>query len=241
MLLRLVAVLGGLAPAVLPFVAPSLPTLALLAPGLLGLVIVVATRRRGPAVVGVLLALAAGMLAPAARDLLPLTGVGGEAATHVDLHTEGFPNPAPKYAEVRGRYRGDWLLDEYAVAADGRPNQSTAAAAVLVAFVGTTEDVVELRGAIVVARVAAGTPMDTNAVTIRGRVQPLPDELLMALVSIAGSTDDSGTKPVGFIIDTLDNPQPGEAWTRLILVLLLALGALVCLWIAATPLRPEGD
>ncbi|MEM6993848.1 MAG: hypothetical protein AAF721_25260 [Myxococcota bacterium] len=231
MLLRIVALVGAVGPALAPFVAPG-HALPVALGAMVGAVVVLAlTKRRELAAAGLVLAGAGAAVAPSAHDLLPLTGLGAGVPT-VDLAAAPFPDPSPAYVEVRGWYRDQWTLDEYATAPGERPDQATTAPAVLVPFVGTTDDVVALRGAIVVARVAGGTRLSPNASTITGRVRPLPDEALGALVAIARPAGSEGDIR-GVIVDTLDAPRGGEAWTRLALVALLALASLGCLGIAA--------
>lgn len=242
MLLRLVALVAGVGPALVMLLSPGESSTVLavsLALAASGLVVVAVSRARGLAFTGVLMATLAALVAPGARELLPLTGLGTPIPS-VDLEHDAFPDPAPQFVEVRGWFRNRWMLDEYAVADDERPNQSSAAAAVLIPFVGTTEDVVALRGAVVVARVSANQPSTGGATTIRGRVSPLPDELLSALVAVVRPQTPDGQMPAavsGVIVDTLAVHSEGEAWTRLALLALLAIAASSCLGVASRVVR----
>lgn len=144
-----------------------------------------------------------------------------------------MPEPPPPYVVVRGYYRSAWTLDEYAVAAGELPNQSTQAKAVLVPFVGAPADVIELEGAIVVARVGPRVSIDQNGPqngpqTIRGKVEPLAPALQRTLVQIAGSNQAAP----GYVVDTLSRPTATEAWTKLLLVVVVNLLGVACLWFA---------
>ena len=235
MLLRIAAVLGGLVPAVVPWLAPSQWATAIgLSAAAIGLVVVFGARQRGLALVGVVLAAVGTLVGQVAHDLIPLTGLGGSVA-EVDLREQPFPDTAPRFARVQGHFRDEWLLDEYAVAEGGRPDQSKQADAVLIPFVGTTAEVVELDGAVVVARVAAEAPRGAQLATIEGRVEPLPEALLSTLVAVVTPAGGGAPQVRGIIVDTLAMPSPAEAWTRLVLWLLLATGGLGSLWAAARP------
>lgn len=233
MLLRVVAVMAGLGPAVLLVALPANAAQTAIALALGGLAVLVLVRapRRSLAGAGVLLTTAAAVLAPSARALLPLTGLV-PSAPPVRLQAEPFPDPPPPYAEVEGWFRAEWTLDEYATPQGQRPNQAERADAVLVPFVATNADVITLRGAVVVARIEAGTVPPSGPTTIFGRVKPLRGELVAALVATVSATGTS-TAPRGILIDTLDAPRPAEAWTRVCLVALLALVGTACLWLAA--------
>lgn len=238
MLLRIAAVLGGLLPAVVPWFSPTQwATAAGLSTAAIGLVVLVGARQRGLALIGVALAAVSTLVGQVAHDLLPVTGIGG-SIVEVDLRETTFPDDAPRFARVQGYFRDQWLLDEYAVAEGSRPDQSKAAAAVLVPFVGTQAEVVALDGPVVVARVPADAPRATQVATIEGRVEPLPDALLGTLVAVV-APGGSGVEVRGVLVDTLQMPSPSEAWTRVLLWLLLAGGGVGALWVAAGSARRE--
>jgi len=68
---------------------------------------------------------------------------------------------------------------------------------------------------------------------IEGRVEPLADELLGTLVAVV-APGGGNTEVRGVLVDTLQMPSASEAWTRVVLWLLLAAGGVGSLWVAAT-------
>ena len=232
MLLRIAAVLGGLLPAVVPWFSPTQwATVVGLSTAAIGLVVLLGARQRGLALIGVALAAVSTLVGQVAHDLLPVTGMGG-SIVQIDLRETTFPDAAPRFARVQGFFRDQWLLDEYAVADGSRPDQSKTADAVLVPFVGTQAEVVELDGPVVVARVAADAQRGTQPASIEGRVEPLPDALLGTLVAVV-APGGADVEVRGVLVDTLQMPSASEAWTRVVLWLLLAGGSVGSLWMAA--------
>ena len=151
----------------------------------------------------------------------------------VDLTRAAMPPSPPAYVAVRGYLRDAWVLDEYAVAPDELPDQSRPARAVLVPMVGTTDEVVTLRGAIVVARVPPGQFETTSAVTLRGATSAVSEPVVRTLVQITGVPADANVTAV--MVDTLAVPDPDRAWIRATVAGLVLLIALGCAWTASGP------
>lgn len=235
-LLLVLAILGGLGPVITAALGGSAVMGGWL-PILVALVAIPVAAGSGPrrlvATLGLLLAFVSGFLAREAPALMPVAGVAGSVPT-IDLAQDAFPDDAPVYVEVVGFYRDQWKLDEYATPQGGRPDQSRPATAVLVPFVGTPQDTIALDGSIVVARVPSGNEEAEDQQTIRGRVKPLDPQLLATLVQVAGAR----SMPTGVLIDTFDAPTKGSAWVRLIALLVVTLGGLACLVIAASGPAP---
>src|SRR5690606_33239405 len=126
----------------------------------------------------------------------------------IDLREAPLPDPVPPWIEVSGHFHSGWLLDEYAVEAGDRPDQSTPAAAVLVPSVGSEAEVVALDGPIVIARVEPARARLVGVQTIRGRTSVASPEILEVLVQVSGAGDPAGVR--GVIVDTLD-PGPTRA------------------------------
>ena len=197
---------------------------------------VLAWRRRNALLIVVAFALAgvAGWAGGRARQLLDLTS---DVWPTFDLAAEPLPDDPPEYIAVTGWFRGQWRLGEYAVPEGQLPDQSSRADAVLVPFVGSRDETVVHGGSIVVARVRADAILDgADPTTIRGRVEPLADELLYTLVQV--SAEDGAAK--GVLLDTLKAPARREVWTNLAIAAIVALVAFACLWLATGPEPGDG-
>lgn len=153
----------------------------------------------------------------------------------IDLTREAMPQSPPAHVAVRGYLRDAWVLDEYAVAPDELPDQSEAANAVLVPLVGTTEQVVTLQGAIVVARLAPGRRKDGALVTLRGTTRSVPEPVVQTLLQITGVPPDAEISAV--MVDTLEVPSADRARTRAAIAGLLLLIGLTCAWAAPSSQR----
>lgn len=201
-------------------------------------VAVLAWQRRQLTLLAVAFTLAgvAGYAGGRARLLLDVTQ--DEAWPFFDLTREPLPEELPAYLAVSGYFRGQWRLSEYAVPEGELPDQSSRADAVLVPFVGTRDDVVQHEGFIVVARVDADAVVEgVSPTTIRGKVEPLEDDLLHTLVQVAAEGDGAR----GILLDTLQRPARREVWTNLAIAAIVALVAFACLWFAAAPEPGDDD
>jgi hypothetical protein len=200
-------------------------------------VVVLAWQRRQWVLFAVAFALAgvAGYAGGRARQILDLTGDDAAWPTY-DLTAEPLPEALPEHVAIVGFYRAQWRLSEYAVPEGEIPNQSARADATLVPFVGSRDDVVTHGGPVVVARVPADAIVDGDEpITIRGKVEPLRDELLHTLVQV------SSADARGIMLDTLQRPERRSVWTNLAIAAIVALLAFACLWFAITPDPGEGD
>lgn len=198
---------------------------------------VLAWRRRNATLVvlAFVLAAIAGFAGGRARQLLDVTS---DDWPTFDLASAPLPDDPPQYVAVTGWFRGQWRLGEYAVPEGKLPDQSRRADAVLVPFVGSREDDVVHGGSIVVARVRDDEVVDrSEPTTIRGRVEPLADELLHTLVQVSAE----GGAARGVLLDTLAAPQRREVWTNLAIAAIVALVAFACLWFATAPDPGEGE
>jgi hypothetical protein len=225
---RLLALVAGLAPALaaLAPVSPSARMWVVVGLGMgLGIVVQAILRQRfGAVLLGSVLATSAGLLSLEAHRRVAETAAL-EAAPIVDLTTGAMPRPAPAAVTVRGYFRNGWQLDEYAVEDGARPDQSQAAKAVLVPFVGTTDDVIALDGPVVLARVEPARAKMTGLQTIEGTTTPADAELLGVLVQVAGVDDPAHVE--GVIVDTLSRPPRKRPWVQLFLATLGAIAAVV--------------
>lgn len=156
-----------------------------------------------------------------ARELVDAT-MRQDAWPSFDLAKEPMPASPPRWVALSGVLRDGFVLAEYGVPQGGIPDQSRPAEAVLVPMTGSSDPSVALDGAIVVARVKSG-PQPSGTVTLRGRTDRLPPELLATIVDLGGG--DARDVP-GVLLDTLAVPEPREA--------VIAIGVLVLLVIAAT-------
>lgn len=227
---RAIALLAALAPAAVGL-APIDDTLrawlAIAAGVALAIGVVLASRRRAPALVlaAAALAITAGLFAAEARRR-QMERTARQGAPQIDLRAAALPEPVPPWVELHGHFHDGWMLDEYAVEAGDRPDQSTPAAAVLVPFVGTEGEVAPLDGPIVIARVEPARARLVGAQTIRGRTSAASPEILAVLVQVAGVEDASAVR--GVIVDTLDvGPAGALPWVHGILAAVAALGSLV--------------
>ena len=186
-------------------------------------------------VVAFALAAVAGYAGGRARQILDLTGDDAAWPTY-DLTAQPLPDDLPEHVAIVGFYRTQWRLSEYAVPEGELPDQSKRADATLVPFFGTRDDVVTHGGPVVVARVAADAITQSDEpTTIRGKVEPLRDELLHTLVQV--SSPDAR----GIMLDTLRRPERRNVWTNLAIAAIVALLAFACLWLAITPDPDEGN
>ncbi len=183
-----------------------------------------------PWLLGVVLAATAALSAASARQLHDVASARDWPTW--DLASESVPRTTPEFVAVTGVPRIGIVLDEYAVERGGLPDQSQAAAAVLVPIAASADPNVATRE-LVVARVrpqelaafAEGEPT-----TLRGRAEPLPPELLATIVDLAGAGDRPDH---GLLVDTLRVPTAREAWTRTAIAIALALLAVVAHGFAA--------
>lgn len=235
---RLLALVAALAPALVGISgvdAEARPWLTIAAGLGLGLLVYARTRRAAALVaLASVLATVAGLFAYEGARRENARSAAADAP-HVDLTQDALTEPIPEWIEVRGFFHQGWILDEYAVADGQRPDQSKAASAVLVPFVGHDEDVVSLDGAIVIARVEPARAGLVGPQTIRGRTRPVPADILAVLVQVAGVDDASRVH--GIILDTLDAEPASRPWIHMGLALVAALAALV-LYSRAT-MRPR--
>lgn len=183
---------------------------------------------RGTWMFAMLLAAVSVLAATRARQLAN-AGLGHDAWPTIDLATTPMPEHPPQYVAVTGILRDGWVLGEYAVAEGDVPDQSRPADAVLVPMTGTLDNAVQLEGALVVARVRADVPRTTDRVTLFGRTEPLPQELAVTLVDLAG---DASAGVVGVLVDTLHVPSRREAWTAIGLLVALAGGSAIAFGLA---------
>jgi hypothetical protein len=229
---RAIALLAALAPVVVglsPVDAALRPWLAIAAGVALAVAVAVLPargRRSGTLVlVAAALAITAGLLGAEARRRHD-ERAARNAAPHVDLREASLPDPVPPWIELRGHFHDGWLLDEYAVEAGDRPDQSKPAEAVLVPFVGSDAEVVALEGPIVIARVQPAQARLVGAQTIRGRTRAASPEILAVLVQVAGVQDASAVR--GVIVDTLDvGPVGGLPWIHALLAALATIAAAI--------------
>lgn len=183
---------------------------------------------RGTWMLAMLLAAVAVLAATRARHLVRAS-LGRDAWPTYDLATTPMPEHPPEYVAVTGVLRDGWILGEYAVAEGDVPDQSRPADAVLVPMTATLDAQVQLSGALVVARVRADVPRTHEKVTLFGRTEPLPKELAVTLVDLAGA---DSREIVGVLVDTLHVPRRSEAWTAIGLLVGLAGGAVVAFGLA---------
>jgi len=183
---------------------------------------------RGTWILAILLAAVAVLAVTRAKQLVR-AGLGHDGWPTYDLATTPMPEHPPEYVAVTGVLRDGWILGEYAVAEGDVPDQSRPADAVLVPMTATLDAEVRLQGALVVARVRADVPRTQDTVTLFGRTEPLPRELAVTLVDLAGA---DSREIVGVLVDTLHVPQPREAWTAVGLLVALASGAVVAFGLA---------
>jgi hypothetical protein len=179
------------------------------------------------------------------------TGWGGQLRSF-DLRSEAIPDDVTGEVELTGHLRTDWMLDEYRVERGKRPDSARESSTVLAPLLGTTEDVVTHAGRVVVARLdrerANGAASDV--VTLRGELQPLPDELLTTLFATHAKTDTKGdgSEPIrGVLLDSLAPPrQMRSIGSALTSALLGAIGLLILALVlgdgesTANGLAPEG-
>jgi hypothetical protein len=178
---------------------------------------------RGTWVLATLLAAVAVLAATRGRNFAD-AGLGTDAWPTYDLATTPMPTTPPLYVGVTGVLRDGFILGEYAVAQGDVPDQSRPADAVLVPMTPTNDAAVQLTGALVVVRIRADVPRTQERVTLFGRTEILPREIVVTLVDLAGADADGA---VGILVDTLRVPQPGEVWTAIALLVALAGGAAV--------------
>lgn len=220
--------IAALVPASLAAGFAVVPPMSLVVAGL-ALPLGLATRPRDrsawiPWLVGVVLAATAALSAASARQLHDVAGAR-EWPT-IDLATTSVPTTPPEFVAITGVPRTGIVLDEYAVEHGGLPDQSQAAAAVLVPIAPSADPTVAMRG-LVVARVRPdelAAFVDGETVTLRGHAEPLSKELLATIVDLAGAGDRPDH---GLLVDTLRVPTPREAWTRTAIAIVLALLAFV--------------
>ena len=181
-----------------------------------------------PWLVGIVLAGVAAVPAARARHLVDVVSTRDSNTTWptFDLATDALPAALPEFVAVTGVLRTGIVLDEYAVAPGGIPDQSRAAEAVLVPLAAAKDPSVATRSLVVVrvrpAELAAFA--DGEPSTLFGRAEPLPPELLATIVDLAGA----GARPsTGVLVDTLQVPTPRQAWTAIGLAIGLAIGAAI--------------
>jgi hypothetical protein len=183
-----------------------------------------------PWVMGIVLAAIAALSATSARRLHDIAGARDWPT--FDLATTSMPSAPPEFVAVTGVPRTGIVLDEYAVAPGGLPDQSRAAEAVLVPIGASADPAVAMRE-LVVARVRPSELAafaDGEPTTLRGRAEPLSPELLATIVDLAGA----GDRPAhGLLVDTLRVPTLRDAWTRTAIAAVLAVLALVAHFFAA--------
>lgn len=205
-------------------------------------IIVVAKEHRGQAILGAALAAMAAGLSPDVPELLALTG-DEDSMPVQDLRVSPLPRSrahSRDYVAVRGYVRREWMVDEYGVAEGERPDQNEAARAVLLPLLGTRDDaVVDRGGVVVVARVSPERVEQGDLQTLTGRLGPVSDEIRDALFMVQGGEAGDADVPV-VMLDTLDVPTRGQAWTRTGLAIGAALLALVVL-LTALPSRTERE
>lgn len=227
-MLRLGAIAIALLPVALALLLRHLPWGAWVGPGLAiagGVALTLARPRvRALVLLGTMLAVLASLAAP--QLLLEL---GDERS--LDLRTDAVPPTLEGPVAVTGLLREEWTLAEYAVPQGALPDQDAPAEAILVPLLGVEEGPVPLRDAVVVVRIRPGTEHAPGPRTLRGLAQPLDPELLSAFVQASGVEPPPGLR--GVLVDAIDQ-HPSPPWLRGLLVALASLGALVCLWIAAS-------
>ncbi|HWB75586.1 MAG TPA: hypothetical protein VG755_11545 [Nannocystaceae bacterium] len=157
-----------------------------------------------------------------ARELVDAT-MRQDAWPTFELAKTPMPASPPRWVAVTGVLRDGFVLAEYGVPDGGIPDQSKPAEAVLVPMTGSSDPSVQLEGAIVVARVKSGA-QPSGTVTLRGRTDRLPPELLATLVDLGGG--DARDVP-GVLLDTLAVPAPREAWIAIAVLALLVIGSTV--------------
>lgn len=225
---------------------PWVPPLVLALAGLT--LVVMRFEAIGGIVVGTLLAALSASLGAGVAS----TGWGGELHTY-DLRAAAIPDDATGEVELTGHLRTDWMLDEYRVERGQRPDSARESSTVLAPLLGTKEDVVTHQGRVVVARLdrARADGAATGVVTLRGELQPLPDELLTTLfaTNASGGNKGPGAKPIrGVLLDTLAAPrQMRSIGGTLTSALLGAIGLLILVLVlgdsdaSANATAPETD
>jgi len=235
---RLLALLVAATPPVLGLFGVGADAYAWIPPAIavvLALPVLVLRKRAASLIVlGVGMAALAGVLTQQSRDLFHAIQEDGESPWPLfDLTAAPFPDNAPDFVEVRGFFRDEWTLDEYGTPRGERPDLNTPARAILVPFVGSKEQTIELKGRIVIARVPTGTEKEEGLQTIRGKIEPVHPDILAALVQLDASVPKGAAR--GVILDTLHVPDPHDPWTRSGLAVLCTIIALGCMWVAGGP------
>lgn len=200
-------------------------------------IVLAATHARGQALLGAGLAALAAAATPELPEMLAITRA--EPSVH-DLREGPLPTDRDGYVAVRGYLRSDWQVDEYRVAAGQRPDQNEQAEAVLVPLLGTDAAVIEVDGAqlerVIVARVSPAQLGVRSLVTLRGQLGSVSPEIIDSLFAVQidadGQATATGLRPQAVLLDTLEVPTRGQAFTQLALAIASALLSMLLLWLA---------
>jgi hypothetical protein len=176
-----------------------------------------------------------------AHDVLTAASSQDDWPTY-DLTDGSLPEDASGYVTLRGHFRSEWTLDEYRVQEGARPDQNEDASAVLVPFLGSTDEVVVPQGRIVIARVPPRLLARTGVQSLQGRIEPAAPGILDHLLEVDASVDRDQLS--GVVLDATALPSSQDAWTQTAIALVASLLGLALLWLAVSgdPARKEsGD
>jgi hypothetical protein len=192
----------------------------------------------GLLLVGGSLSVLAAQLGGQARNVLDVTaGLEDGNWPVVDLTEGPFPSATSEFVAVRGYFRAQWTLDEYAVAEGVHPDQNVAPAAVVVPLTGTKEDKVTLDGAVVVVRMPPARASAGGLQTVRGKLVPVEMALVATILQMDSDVDVSKMHAV--MVDMFAVPSRTEGVVRAALVVLCMLIAAGCFW--AGVVRPPRE
>jgi hypothetical protein len=178
-------------------------------------------RARGLVLLGTMLAVLAGLIAPELAVAVPRV---------IDLRTEDVSPDLRGPVVVTGYFRDEQSMAEYAVPEGALPQQDAPAKALLVPLLGVEQGAAPLREVVFVARVRPGQEKAEGVQTVRGHARALDPELLAVFVQASGVAAPEGLR--GVVVDAVDERRtPG--WLHGGLVGLALVGAMVCLGLAA--------
>lgn len=199
-----------------------------------------AVDNRSQAVIGAALAAMAAGSSPGVPDMLAMTG-DPEALPIHDLRERALPMTrlgSRDYVALRGYLRDAWVVDEYAVNSGERPDQDDRAKAVLLPLLGSEDEVIAEDGLLVVARVSPERLDGPSLQTLRGRLGPVDVDIADSLFTVQGASMAGLEQPPVVLLDTLDQPNRGQALTRAALAIGAALLALALLMTAIPGVGP---
>ena len=232
---RVLVFVAAVVPGAVALVVPALgswpwamPALA----GALGLTLLAMRPKAwGLVLLGLAMAVLAAQLGGKARNVLDVTaGLETEGSwPGYDLTSEPFPASSPEYVEVRGFFRSEWTLDEYAVADGQHPDQNAAPEAVLVPMAGTTGAIQNLEGAVVIARVPPGRASQGGVQRVRGKATPVDPGVVATLIQVEGA-DPAELGAV--MVDVFAVPTRRDGIVRAALAVVCMLIGAACFWFA---------